>query len=370
MKILHVVDSLGRGGAESLVIGLAREMKILGHEVAIVSLTPRNDFAKLTRLYDIDVHLCSFSGTIRSLPALLRTLTELRAVARQFQPDVINTHIFFSDVLTRLLLGWHIAVVTTFHRNEDWWSIPGTRSARLKRWLEATSARYLSRRFIAVSRAAHDDAVRYLGIETQLCDIVKNGVDTQRFMPTARTMAASPVILQVARFYPEKCHEVSLQAFCKLLRAFPAAQLWLVGDGPQRDAIQVLAQQLGVAAQVHFLGLRDDVAALLRECHLFWLSSRLEGLPISLLEAMAAGVVPVVTRTGDIPALIEHGSNGYIAEIGGVDAIAHLSEIVLKDDGVRAAVARRARDTVENGYAIAATARHYLDVYARAVGTP
>jgi glycosyltransferase involved in cell wall biosynthesis len=366
VRILHVIDSLGRGGAENLVIGLSREMKSLGHEVAIVALTSCNEFSELTTLYGIEVYHCEFRGSIRSLPSVLKTLVQLGTIARRFRPDVINTHIFFSDIVTRLLLGWRAPIVTTFHRDEEWWSMPKSQSARIKRWLEAVSARHLSRRFIAVSRVASDDAVRYLGIDASRCDVVRNGVDTQRFIPAAATMVSppAPIILQVARFYPEKCHEVSLQAFRQLLHAFPAAQLWLVGDGPQRSAIQALALQLGIEKQVRFLGLREDVDMLLRESQLFWLSSRREGLPISLLEAMSAGVVPVVTRVGDIPSLVDHGSNGYIADVGDIDAIARFSESALGQNAARAAMAQRARNTVEGGYAIATTARSYLDIYA------
>lgn len=368
MRIIHIVNSLGRGGAENLVIGLVREMRLQGHTACIVSLTDCIEYQDLISAYGIDVHCCGNQGTIYSIGNLLRTTLRLRMLLLELNPDVINTHIYLADILTRLIFGRRVPIITTFHRNEEWWSSPQKLRKKAKRWVESFTARHLTKVFIAVSKVSSDEAVKFLKIKENLCTIVKNGVDVYRFKPPVRALALPPRIIQVARFYPEKCHEVSLKAFKEVLRSIPDAELWLVGDGPDLARIKQIAAKMELSGKIHFLGLRADISQLLEQCSLFWLTSRLEGLPISLLEAMATGLPPVVTAVGDIVNVVQNGHNGYLVAPGDYVSLADLSCALLKNDQLYQTVSTAAVQTIQQEYSITDTATHYLDIYRAASG--
>lgn len=363
MKIVHVVNSLGRGGAENLVIGLVREMQLRGHTACIISLTNCIEYQDLISANNIEVHCLGNQGTIYSLGNLLRTTFRLRKVLSKLNPDVINTHIFLSDVLTRLVCGWHIPVVTTFHTNEPWWSSPLKARQKLKRWIESITARHLSKAFVAVSKMSSEGAVKFLSIKPALCMIVKNGVDLNQFQPTIQATPLPARVIQVARFYPEKCHEVCLKAFREVVASIPNAELWLVGDGPDIDKTKRLAATMGLAKNVQFLGLREDIHNLLGQCSLFWLTSRIEGLPISLLEAMATGLPPIVTAVGDMTNIIESGRNGYLLAPDDHTSFAEISCALLKSPEQYLSLSNAAAQTISQGYSIADTASNYLNIY-------
>jgi glycosyltransferase involved in cell wall biosynthesis len=370
---MHVVDSLGRGGAENLVIGLSHEMSLRQHETCIISLTDLIAYDDLVKKYNLRVYCCHFKGTIYSLLAIFRASRLLKKAYLEFQPDVINTHIFLSDIVSRLTLGKRVSIVTTLHRNEMWWKSPRGLIKKLKRWLEKTTALRYTKQFIAVSETTKSEAEAYLGIAPITCHIIKNGVNTDVFAPrvaiTAPGSHSAPKIIQVARFYPEKNHELSLNAFKRVAAKIPDAELWLIGDGPDLNKLKKMATELELDRNVHFLGLRSDIKDLLVQCHVFWLTSKREGLPISLLEAMACGLPPVVSNVGDIPRVVQDQVNGYLIEHDSEQNFSDKTCELLTDRKLYAKLSAAAVDTIREKFSISETTSNYLRVYQMAVGS-
>jgi glycosyltransferase involved in cell wall biosynthesis len=113
-----------------------------------------------------------------------------------------------------------------------------------------------------------------------------------------------------------------LDSFARVVARFPAATLRIVGDGPERAALERRAVELGVASQVGFLGFRSDTDALLADADAFVLASFSEGIPMAVLEAMRAGLPVIATRVGGIPATVTDGGTGVLVDSGDVDALA------------------------------------------------
>ena len=179
------------------------------------------------------------------------------------------------------------------------------------------------------------------------------GVDLTRFSPgpacapVRRELGLiGPVIGSVAMFRGSKGHAELLEAFARLEGLFPEAALLLVGDGTRRLSLEELAKARGVGDRVVFTGFRDDVPELLRTMDCFVLAStRTEGVPQSLLQAMAVGCPVVATAVGGIPELVQHGVNGLLVPPGDPAALAAAIRTLLTEPA-------RAREMAEQGRAL------------------
>ena len=144
----------------------------------------------------------------------------------------------------------------------------------------------------------------------------------------------------------------------------PRARFFLIGDGPLRGALEGQAAELGIADRVVFAGSRDDVFDLLPALDVFALSSRFEGLPIALLEAMATGIAPVTSSVGGIPEVITDGEDGLLVPPGDPAALASALDKVLNDPALRADLGRRAA-TRAAAFDLVGAVRRTEDVYRR-----
>jgi glycosyltransferase involved in cell wall biosynthesis len=136
-----------------------------------------------------------------------------------------------------------------------------------------------------------------------------------------------------------------IRAFAGLAARWPKLELHIVGDGPERAALETLAKQLGLADMVKFLGFRSDVDALLAQSHVFVLTSLSEGIPMAILEAMKSGLPVVATRVGGVPATVQEGVTGLLVESGDERAHvrAHAAQIEQPDRAAAQGVAGHAR---------------------------
>lgn len=366
MKIIHFVNSLGCGGAEKLVIDLAHEMQMRDHQVLIISLSDKIEYIEKINEYKLEVINCGFSGTIYNIHGIMRTFMIIKRVVRRFKPDVLHSHIFLSDLFARLNKPAYARVVTTLHRDEPWWTDRNFKS-RIKRYLESVTAKKLTDRFIAVSAIAKKVAIDKLKVDKKKVSVIMNGVDINSFSKGERSINPFPIIIQVARFYPEKAHQLSLMAFKDILDIYPNAELWLVGDGPLRKSIESLGGVLEIKDQVRFLGIRQDIPDLLHKADVFLLSSEREGLPISILEAMAAKTPIVTTTVGEIPRVLEDEISGLLFKSGDVESLTRQLIRCLQDKTLSEQLVKNAYQLVRSKYSIGATTDAYLKEYERAI---
>jgi glycosyltransferase involved in cell wall biosynthesis len=209
---------------------------------------------------------------------------------------------------------------------------------RTRRWI---INRFLGAqdRIVAVGNAVRDALVRIEQLPFERIRVIYNGVDPP---PTAaiqgqgsgirsqwRACASSFVVIQVARFDPIKNHLLAIDAMARLVRTCPHAQLWLVGDGPERGRIEAAISAQGLADHVRLLGEHRNVPALLAAADAALLTSNSEGIPLILIEAMASGLPLVSTNVGGVSELVKHDREGWLAPSGDAAAIAqHLWRLV------------------------------------------
>jgi glycosyltransferase involved in cell wall biosynthesis len=192
---------------------------------------------------------------------------------------------------------------------------------------------------------------------------VYNGVDPELFSPAGQASAGAVTIVSVGNLIPIKGHDLLVRAAASLAPEFPELRLQIIGDGAERDRLQVLAAQLHVNDRVFFLGRqsRKQVAAAMQGCTLFALPSRYEGLGCVYLEAMSCGKPVIGCREQGIAEIIQHGSNGFLVGPGNEKELTLAIGMLLRDPRRRDSLGMLARDNILDRLTLA----HQADALAR-----
>lgn len=338
-RVLWVTKGLGRGGAERLTVDCARAFDRTHWTVDVAYVLPYKDaLVGELRVAGIGVH-CVGDRTRRWswVPALWN-------LVRDRGYDLVHTHSPVPAVTLRAVPGrWRPPIVHTEH---NLWA----RYHPVTRWCNAlTFGRNAGA--VAVSESVARSASPPFGAPPPA--VLRHGIDVakRRHGPRARhaarkALALSPdaiVIGTVANFTPKKDHATLLRAVGAVVERHPTVRLVLIGAGPLEGELRARTQALELGSVVVFAGSRDDVAEILPAFDLFALSSRHEGLPIALLEAMSSGVPPVATAVGGIPEVITDGVDGRLVPAGDPDALMAALTDLLGSPDRRMALAEAAR---------------------------
>ena len=362
MRVLHLVQNLNYGGMERLIHDLARLADRDAFDVHVMALQYVGRFGRGLEGC-AEVHLGG-----RMEPWSLVRPAMLADRIRRIAPDVVHTH---SGVWLKgaraARMGGVPRVVHTEHgrRHPD---PPGDR------WLDGWAARWTDVT-AAVSRplAAHLAARVVRG--RAAVTVVPNGVDADAFRPRPDDGllraglgigAAVPVLGSIGRLEPVKGYDVAVRALA-LLRAVwrdgPAPVLLVAGDGSQRRRLRALAASLGIADAVHLPGWRDDLPALHGTFALFTMSSHSEGTSVSLLEAMSAGLCPVVTTAGGNADVLGPALRHRLVPPGDPAALARAWGDALRRPDARGRDGEAARARVVAGFSARAMVRRYEALY-------
>jgi glycosyltransferase involved in cell wall biosynthesis len=372
LSIVHLCAPAHVGGLERVVQGLAGEQRRQGHAVRVVAVVEPgaevSAFIDPLLADDVFVEVLVLPGR-----AYLREIRLIRRKLAEWGPDVLHTHGYRPD----LLHGWSarsrgIATVSTLHGS----SRMGGASA-LFEWIQERALG----RFDAVVAVSLPlvEALQARGVPRSRIHVVPNAwtPPTESLdRPAARDLLGVAddrrVLGWVGRLIPIKGADVLLDALA-LLRS-DGWHACIVGDGPERAELEARADDLGLGDRVSFLGAIPDAARLLAGLDLFVISSRSEGTPMVLLEAMGAGVPVVSTDVGGIPDVLRPPDEGWLAPPETPGALAAAIDEALADPDRRAAVASAGRVRIESEFDQAAwVARHdevYRSAMAVAGGTP
>jgi glycosyltransferase involved in cell wall biosynthesis len=354
MKIIHAVDSMEVGGAEILVALLCRFQLRQGHSPAVHCLFKAGPLAEELKREGIPVEVYDpGAGSIGKL-RLMRSLYRRFAAER---PDVVHCHNMSPSILAAAPARWVgvRAIISTRHGLAIPW---GTRSD-VKGIADLPAPFFKFRlaatcidRVVAVCEVAHRNLQSGPGAFLYKVTTVRNGA-----LPMPLSASPDPAIrksgftlINVARLNWKKNQAGLLRAVALASRDVPDLCLWLVGDGAEAASLRALADELGIADRIRFIGERKDVGDWLAKADLFVLSSLTEGLPISLLEAMAAGLPFIVTNVGAMPEVAELSRAGEVVEANRPEALAAAIVKLAKDRDNLAELGRRARDSYERHF--------------------
>ncbi len=350
IRIALVITDLEPGGAEKNFVELAAGIDRSRYEPLVYCLAgPPLRRRLLDRLESSGVPVAFFGARHwRDLPVAVARLCQR---LRRDRPALMQTFLFHANMVGRwaarlsgvspVVCGLRVAY----------------RDARWRLWLERRTGRSVAR-WVCVSQAVAEHAVRDGRLPEARLVVIPNGV---RVPPVAPRRVPPEDIgvesgrrfaLYVGRLAPQKSVETLIEAAARWMPVVPDVDLVLAGDGPQRQQLMDLAQRLGIATRVHFVGFRDDIEALLASAALVVHAAAWEGMANSVLEAMASGRAVVAAEAEGMRELLEPVDTRQLVPIGDSAAMAHRTAEFLLDPTMAGAVGNANRERVAEFFSI------------------
>lgn len=348
IRVLHLIVSLDRGGAELALRELVREPTEDIHQM-VCTIKPGGSLMPAFggRVVSLNV---SQSLDLRALPRLLWLIRSLR-------PTFLHTWMFHANVLGRIagaLSGLPVvSAVRSMELDKPRWRVAMDRAT--SRWATYT---------IAVSEAARKVAVRRDGAAPERTCVIPNGVDLPHPPAVLAGFANGRIRVGAAgRLEPVKDHASLIRAFAGFAGSYPEATLEIVGQGSQRELLSQLAANLGIASRLLLPGEIQDAHQRMPNWDIFVQPSLAEGMPRALLEAMAAGLPVVATTAGGIPEAL--GTTGRLVSIGNVPALSRALYELARDPVTARGLGAAARQRVKTCFSRERFVDQHLALYYR-----
>lgn len=361
--VCQLVHTLNVGGAEVLAGNLARRLRDR-YRFVFLCLDELGPGAEQLRADGFEVEV------VGRKPGLdWRCPLRLAAAWKRDRVDLVQAHQytpFFYALLGRLRYRRPPVVFTEHGRHYPDYPRPKRKVA---------NRLLLGRRdrVVAVGRSVKTALIENEGIPADRIDVILNGIDTQRFAASADARAgaraelglgpADYAVLMVARLDPIKDHGTAIRACARAAAAVPNLRLVVVGDGPERAAVEGFIREANLGGRVTLLGTRHDVPRLLTAADTLLLTSVSEGVPLTVIEAMATGVPVVSTDVGSVADVVSHGGNGLLAPARDDAALAAHLERLGTTPLLRIAMGDRGRARAVGDLSEAAMAGRYAALF-------
>lgn len=364
IKVVQFTHDLKVGGLQRVVETLCRTLDPSAFEVSVLCLRESGPLEDALRAIGVPVHSLERFHSARDHTAFL----QVARLFREMRVDVVHTHNtgpFLHGVLGALFGGVRTVVHTDHARDfPDAWKYMA---------LEHVLSHF-AYRVVGVSDHSTENLRHFERIPSRKLVTIINGVDASQLDVSLDSEAAktrigippqTPVIGIAARLSDQKGIEYLLRAMVEVRKTLPDLVLVIAGDGPLEDDLREQARTLSVDDRVRFLGVRHDVPALLRAFDLFVLPSLWEGLPMVILEAMAAGCPVLASDVGGVGHAITHDVTGALVRPMDVGQLA--SEIIrlVSDRDLRATIAGNAKQKFHREFSASAMTKRYEALYRR-----
>jgi len=366
--VLHLISSSGFYGADNVLIELSKQMLHSAFSPVVGVFknlhNPRLEVARVAKLHNLPVEVFPCNGRVD-----VSTILLIKKFLKTEKIDIIHSHGYKSNLYAvAASVGNTVSLVATCH---NW--LGDDRKMKLYARLDKS---FLNRfdKVVAVSDSVGKEILEH-NIPSAKVLIIPNGIDLDRFNSGKRSdtlrreFGIDPectIIGTVGRLSEEKGHSHLLHAAEKVLRTYPNVVFLIVGDGPLRQELEKKASQLAQGKSVNpflFTGVRDDMERIYSLMDIFVLPSLTEGLPMVLLEAMAAQKPVVATKVGAVPGVIDDGHSGLLIPPGDVESLSGAIIDLLKDPHRAQHLAQNGYKRVRDHFSSKRMAEQYVEVY-------
>lgn len=367
VKVLQLISSGGYYGAENMLLNLCASQEQSGCQNSLLLFynvhVPNVEFYERARRRGIGVRMVHCNGR-----ADWRAVRQIEEYIQEDAVDLVHTHGYKAD-LYGYLAAWrcHKPLVATCH---NW--VGGTAALGIYNHLD----RMALKKFNALAAVSDTVARRLLafGVPAEKIKTIANGIDVKAFeraepLPLLNA-EGSTVVGVVARLDLQKGFEYLLQAARELCKTFPGLKIVIVGEGPDRDKIESMIQQYGLQSSVMLAGQQSNMPGVYAAMDIFVLPSLNEGLPMTVLEAMAASKPVIATRVGAIPGVIKDAENGLLVDPRNSEGLRNAIASLLDDPERRRRLGDRAHAWVSRNYTSEAMALKYREMYEEVLGKP
>jgi glycosyltransferase involved in cell wall biosynthesis len=367
VRVLQLISSGGYYGAENMLLNLAQSQKSIGCDPCLLLFynvhQPNVALYERARSRGISVRMLRCEGR-----ADLRAIREIREYIRTDQVDLIHTHGYKADLYGYLAArGEAKPIVATCH---NW--VGGTAALGIYNRLDRMALRKFNG-VAAVSNAVAGQ-LRDARIADNKIHTIANGIDIDKFCGAEPAwFGSSPdakekTIGIVARLDLQKGFEYLLQAIAGLTSTHPDLRLVIVGEGPDQGAIQSMADRLNLIPRIVLAGQRGDMANVYAGFDVFVLPSLNEGLPMTVLEAMASSRPVIASKVGAIPTVVRDGETGLLVDPKDVVGLRAALDRLLSDPALSSRLATQGHDWVRRHFTSDAMAENYLRMYESVLG--
>jgi glycosyltransferase involved in cell wall biosynthesis len=367
VKVLQLISSGGYYGAENMLLNLCASQEKAGCRNSLLLFynvhVPNVEFYERARRRGLSVRMVHCKGR-----ADWRAVRQIEDYVQEDSIDLIHTHGYKAD-LYGFLAAWrsHKPVVATCH---NW--VGGTAALGIYNHLD----RLALKKFDALAAVSDEvgERLRETGVPAKKIRTIANGIDVQAFERSqplpAISVIGGKVVGMVARLDLQKGFEYLLRAIRELCNIFYGLTVVIVGEGPDRKAIEDMVKEYGLQSNVVLAGQQSDMPGVYAAMDIFVLPSLNEGLPMTILEAMAASRPVVATRVGAIPSVIQDGENGLLVDPRDTDGLRNAIASLLSDPNLCRRMGERAHDWVSANYTSDAMALKYREMYNEVLGRP
>lgn len=337
MRILQIVPSLIRGGAERLVLNLTQELEAQGHEVKIFALHDENLYRSLDSKTEVVITPARVSYSL--LGQDTSDTEEFDKAIRDYNPQIIHSHLIEAELISRhkpynnavYISHWHgcpemlrKAPLSAFLKKDTWWNWNVKRNL-IRGYKECNN------HFLCISEFMKQWVIDNMDANPNACSIINNAVDTSLFQPTEVERDDSRFhLIAVGKLNHNKNQQFLVRVVAELKKHGIESDLTLLGSGAQEPKLKQLATQLGVDEQIHYPGTVDNPEQYLNKADLLVHASHYEAFGLVLLEAMACGKPVVCFNDGGPAEVAVDGHNGFVVNRddldGFSDAVAKLAQ--------------------------------------------
>ena len=362
MKVLHLLSSAGYYGKEAVVINLCSALEKLGCATEVGAFlnshAPNDEVVTRACRHHLPARTFACHGRVD-----FRTVGRIREHILAEQIDLVHTHDYKADLYGYMAARWaRRPVFATCHL---WFS------TTLQHRIYSDLDRFVLRHFDGVIGVSPPigSTLHKAWVPKRKVTVIANGIDLAPLLsvedgPSRREFGNDLTIGIVGRLVRQKGHPILFAAARVILQKFPKVQFIVIGEGRDRKQLEALVQELGIADSVYFAGHRDDMASAYAGLDLMVMPSLDEGLPMALLEAMAAKRAVIASAVGAVPEVIEHGRNGLLVKPGDAADLEQAMLLLLSDASLRNRMAQNARQSVTR-FSSERMARNYIDFYQR-----
>ena len=355
IKVLEVIDSLGSGGAESLLKNFVLEAKKNKlFDIEIATLYSKAIFKE--EIEDAGISVWTLGLTYKYD---LRGITKLVKLMKERKYDIIHVHLFPADIFTALaslFLPKDIVWIFTEHVDYN-----RRRSYKFCKILDGfTYSRYS--KIICVSKQVELASLNWIPSNKGKTKVISNAIPIPKFLNSCPVKTYD--ILFVGRLVREKGIDILLKTIKILKNEYSRnLKIVIVGEGELKENLNNLTAELGVNKEVKFLGVRKDINELMASSKIFVLPSRWEGFGMVIIEAMSNMLPVIAANVGDIPELIENGKDGISVPPENPKALARAINSLLENEELRKKLSKAAYKKVKKEFSIKNYSVHMLDLY-------
>ncbi|MCE9611250.1 MAG: glycosyltransferase [Chthoniobacter sp.] len=359
-RVLHVIDSFDLGGAQTALLNLLRYADRERFEPEVACMHGRGVFWEQFAALGVPVHSLS---PAKWLPLYVWRLARL-LTARRF--DIVHCHLFGANWIAKpvaALLGVRVRI------NHDQCNDRLRHDSRWARWLD-TATNHLSTHVCAVSKSTRDFLTEREALPAGRVSVIYNGVDAERYTPAkadADKAASAPLVAGVGRLHPQKDFALFLDVAAELARRSADVRFVIAGTGPEEASLKAKAAALGLAGRVRFAGHVADPRTIYAATDVLLLTSRYEGTPLTVLEAMASGVPVVAPKLDGLEEILVDGADCFLVPPGASGEFADRVADLLASPELRARFAAAARAKVAASFSAETMAAQVERIYISAL---